>query len=265
MNHSTLTESRFDIARSRLRKFTDDTLSCRMAGFAMSQAWIYVVLFSRGLSPETNTTSAVHSSFYDLSLVMLVGTLITAAIFAHSARKLMETPWGQWLPGILCAAGTITLPLPNWGTASDALLVVAAVTTGIGSGFLLVFWGRCYKTAGGPTAGAEAALAFVLASFVQPVLIFCPVWMRIAAAVALALGSSALLSLSVRQGILEPDQASSEEAASETDPLSRPSSPTPERTGLSSAFIKLLVSSFILGACTSTMQGFFRCARPKHS
>ena len=279
-------ESRIDIARSRLRKLAAEALSVRMIGFAMSQAWIYVVLFSRGLATQESFLSLVHSSFYELSLIALVATLVATGLAAPAARRLLGTGAGQWIPGILCALGTLAIPYPSTGALGETILMAGAVTTGVGSGLLLVFWGRTYKTAGGPAAGGEAALAFALASVVQPVLVFCPIWMRIATAVALALGSSAALSLTVRRGILAPsgqegdsagpdgttalDDATAGEAAgapvlpAADDPAQSAFAPPaatagrgPAAAGLSGAFVRLLASSLILGACTSIMQGFF--------
>lgn len=279
-------ESRIGIARSRLRKLAAEALSVRMIGFAMSQAWIYVVLFSRGLSTQESFLSFVHSSFYELSLIALVITLVATGLAAPAVRRLLGTGVGQWIPGILCALGTLVIPYPNTGVLGEAILMAGAVTTGVGSGLLLVFWGRTYKMAGGPAAGGEAALAFALASIVQPVLVFCPIWMRVATAVALALGSSTALSLTIRRGILAPsgqegdavvsdDAVDSDaeiptEAANATGPqpaydpargafasLATTTGHSPESAGLSSAFVRLLASSLILGACTSIMQGFF--------
>lgn len=263
-------ESKLDIAKSRLQKLTGEVLSLRMIGFALSQAWIYTVLFSRALSPESSFQISIHSSFYDASLVALVSILFIAGFVAAPMRSFMNRRLGQWLPGILCAAGTAMLPLGSFGGLSTVALMAGAVATGIGSGMLQVFWGRCYAKIGGPAAASEAAVAFALASLVSPLLLNYPIAVRLFAALALVLGSSAALSKVVDADLsLESDGEEDEGTADLSGASARnrdedrafEQAATPrndgDTMGFTSVFLRLMVSSLILGACTSIMQGFF--------
>lgn len=123
MDQATWLEAKGDIALSRLLKLKSEALSLRMAGLAMSQAWVYTVLFSRGLSPEASDPASIHSSFYEVSLVALVAMLLVAGLTAVPIRSLMETPVGPWIPGLLCAGGTIVLPFGSPDALSSAALM----------------------------------------------------------------------------------------------------------------------------------------------
>lgn len=272
MDQATWLEAKGDIALSRLLKLKSEALSLRMAGLAMSQAWVYTVLFSRGLSPEVSDPASIHSSFYEVSLVALVAMLLVAGLTAVPIRSLMETPVGPWIPGLLCAGGTIVLPFGSPDALSSAALMGGAVATGVGSGLLQVSWGRSFARVGGPAAAGEAAVAFGLASLVTPVFLFFPPWFRLAAAVALVVGSSAALSVVVHRDMAaeqstaslddhEPKTETDKEGARHPDPIFNQttfdSRNSLRNEGLAGVFVRLMISSLVLGACTSTMQGFF--------
>lgn len=272
MDQATWLEVKRDIALSRLLKLKSEVLSLRMAGFAMSQAWIYTVLFTRELSPLSNEGFTVHSSFYEVSLVALVAMLLIAGLAATPIRSFMETPAGPWIPGLLCAGGTIVLPFGSFDALSSVALMGGATATGVGSGLLQVFWGRSFAQAGGPAAAGEAAVAFGLASLVAPVFLFFPPWFRLAAAVALVVGSSAALAAVVHRDMnaergTESFESQAQENEVDGDGAHRPDPAFNQTTlnsrnslrneGLAGVFVRLMVSSLVLGACTSVMQGFF--------
>jgi DNA-binding CsgD family transcriptional regulator len=152
----------------------------------------------------------------------------------------------------------------------------------------LVWWGSAYGATGGPTAAAEASLAFALASLVQPVLVFCPTPVRALTAVAIILASSACLMIQAKhtaQVDAETEEAAREERAWEesvrnhfdmlasdirleesqyTTPKEEPIPELPLHNSLRSRFtedldaffFRLLLSSLIIGICTSVLQGF---------
>lgn len=150
MDQATWLEAKGDIALSRLLKLKSEALSLRMAGLAMSQAWVYTVLFSRGLSPEVSDPASIHSSFYEVSLVALVAMLLVAGLTAVPIRSLMETPVGPWIPGLLCAGGTIVLPFGSPDALSSAALMGGAPWQPA--------WDRgCYRCPGdAPSLGSAA-------------------------------------------------------------------------------------------------------------
>lgn len=269
MERAVQLESKLDIARSRFLKLRAEVLSLRMVGFAMSQAWVYTVLFTRELSPLSADEFNIHSSFYEVSLIALVAMLLIVGLAPTPIRTLSQTRIGPWLPSLLCAGGTLVLPFGSLDTPFAGVLMGGAVATGIGSGLFQVLWGRSFARVGGPAAAGEAACAFALASLATPLFLLCPPWIRLGAAVALVFGSSAALAAVVRQDAVEDADAETIPAVSlsqgagesQDDPaFDRAALNLPESqddAGITRVFVRLMASSLILGACTSVMQGFF--------
>jgi DNA-binding CsgD family transcriptional regulator len=177
----------------RFKKFSQDAFSQRMIGFAFSRSWVFIA-FSASLIIDQSGRMAVFNSVYTLSLVILVIVLLAGGLLNQRCKILMASGFGRVLPALLSIIGTSFLPFASFNTVFGTIsLGVAAVATGTGSGMLLLFWGRLYSEASGPTAAAETSVAFILAALPVPLMLIVPPFVLQLLITAMPIASSIVL------------------------------------------------------------------------
>ena len=185
---------RGSLFNQRLKKFAGESFNRRMVGFTLCRAWVYVSFFNTAmLLFAENPTETIHS-VYICSLVALILTLVACAWLNGQLERFFMTGLGRAFPAFATVTGSLVLMLANRGSTWGIVAVVASgVLTGIGSGLILVYWGRVYSTTGGPASAAEASLAFLLATLLVPVFAIVPLPVQVAIIAILPILSSILL------------------------------------------------------------------------
>ena len=212
---SVAAESFKDVVASRFEKFTSEVFSPRMAGFALSRVWVYVVFFNGALLLNKSNAGITMDFVYLLSLVALVALLIVAGIGYRASERISQTSYGRAAPAILSVLGTSALPFASMNeTAGVAMIVLAAVATGFGSGLFCLFWGKVYGHAGGSVTIGDATAAFVIASLPVPLFIVLPFPVQIALVTLLPIGSALVLSRELDRVDAERAEERQEGAAS---------------------------------------------------
>ena len=189
-----------EVAYPRIQKFASEAFNARMFGFFCYRAWIYTLFFTPALLVTGG--SAASAILNGGSRVALIITLILfGPIFKGATDWILEHRMA-YLPALFCIAGSALVPLGNLteGTLGMLLLVGGSALTGVGSGFLILIWGKVYGSIGGGVVAAETALAFMLASLVIPAGIAMPFWLEMGLVVifpilSVFLGSRELVSL----------------------------------------------------------------------
>lgn len=270
---SVAAESFKDVVASRFEKFTSEVFSPRMAGFALSRVWVYVVFFNGALLLNKSNAGITMDFVYLLSLVALVALLIVAGIGYRASERISQTSYGRAAPAILSVLGTSALPFANMNeTAGVAMIVLAAVATGFGSGLFCLFWGKVYGRAGGAVTIGDATAAFVIASLPVPLFIILPFPVQIALVTLLPIGSAVVLSRELdrvdAERAKEQQEGASQAAESPraTEPRQGNESPVGGSAANSSwslevvnlswtkVLVKLVASSLVFGCVISLMR-----------
>lgn len=250
MNAQALTKETYAIPR--LRKFSREALTPRMAGLMLSKAWVYV-LFLAPLGVLEGPPVTTAAEFGSASRYMLIATLLGGAFLLSKRANAIPQNALAVLPGITSALGCLALVLaPMTPEATRTIVMAAAALTGIGSGILALMWGAVYSKVGAPTTAAEASLAFGLATLLVPGYSLCPSWTQFCIVIALPLGSSALLALVLNreQNVLEEDGANPADVKDKTEPGDLTNSAPhylEDALSAKTALVKIAVYSIVFG------------------
>ncbi len=186
--------NRSALFQQRFKKFTGDCLNNRMIGFMLCRAWVYVS-FSNALVMyfAQDQESSLHL-VYLASLVALVFTHLVVGVINTGMEKFYLSSFGKVFPATLTALGSLMIIAGNNATAfGTAICIVSGVFTGVGSGLILVCWGRIYSSTGGPTAASECSLAFLIATLFVPLYVILPPLAELLICSALPVVSAVLL------------------------------------------------------------------------
>lgn len=201
--------------------------------------------------------------FFDLSETALIvatlascGVWLVAVVRSKAGGRFLPSPSAARLSAILLLAG---LPLVYGGgfgsQAGGFLFLAGCASAGVGSGMLLLLWGRVYGTLPPKTAllnGTLSSFAVMVAWALTPLV---PTYgLRAACWVLLAAGAVALLMRELRL-TADPRSSASSDAAGT---LELYAVAEPGETPLREAFdflwkpiAAMAISSFVLGACSS--------------
>lgn len=189
----------------RLQKFSRESLTPRMAGFMLSKAWVYA-LFLSPIAFYRGDAGAALLSFGTLSRDALIITLLVGGLALGNPLERLSGSLKCVIPASCCIVGGALLAFAGRSSVPDEVLIaIASALTGIGSGLLALFWGSVYGKTSGPTAAAEASLAFCFASFLMPAYVLCPSWAQLCVVSALPLGSVLLLKHELARTALPDD------------------------------------------------------------
>lgn len=150
---------------------TQGELSTLSLGFGIHQAWIYSAMFGTTSifqapgSPFVPGGAESHVSLVFLISIVVFGlSLLFAAITDQKLLKFYTAKRVLVGAALLTAIGTFAVfaaAIP--GTVGLIATVFAGVSTGIGSGLLLLFWGVAYSRHGAATIVVNTAVAIVIA------------------------------------------------------------------------------------------------------
>jgi DNA-binding CsgD family transcriptional regulator len=261
------TEPLGEIVFPRFRKFSQEAFSPRMAGFAFSRAWVFMA-FSSSLLLQPYDQQRVIGTLYIFSLVALVASLLAGGLSEKRCYRLMLTRTGKLLPAGLSILGTTALIFSNFDTSFGAFcLVIASLATGMGSGLLILYWGRVYSQLGGPVAAAETSVAFMVATLPVALFLIFPSVLQFAIVTLLPVASSLVL---FRVAVhAQPAENPAEEEGGEsssTDSLGAAHHPTDGKEGWNLEIIglnwkrvmlKFASSSIVFGCVVSLMHEMY--------
>ena len=178
----------------RVKKFAGESFNRRMIGFMLCRAWVYVSFFNAAmLILARDPTSTLHG-IYLISLFSLILTLVICALIDRPLERVFMHGWARILPVALTVVGSILQAFADDSTAwGNVVLLLSGAFTGFGSGVILLYWGRVYSDAGGPTSAAECSLAFLLATLLVPFFVLVPLWAQLSILSVLPIASGILL------------------------------------------------------------------------
>ena len=203
VEEGTLRESREDqyswhnrlaVFRQRFVKFSRDSFNPRMIGFALCRAWVYVTFFNTAMLIGAANKQGALSLFYQISLMALIASLIASGLADTWLDKAFKKVIGRIFPAAMSVIGTAFMVFSNTETTTGLICVtVAGIFTGIGSGIILVYWGKIYSSQGGPISAAEASIAFVIGTLLIPIFCLVPLWLQLLLISLLPVASTILL------------------------------------------------------------------------
>jgi DNA-binding CsgD family transcriptional regulator len=193
-------EASGSIAVARFRTFKKEAFSTRMVGFAFSRCWVYVVFFNTALLVGQTDVHKTLDFLYIASLITLVIALVICGILNERCASLMNNRYGIWSGAVLSVIGTSSHPFSGVSSPEQLVfLAISAAATGIGSGLLILFWGRMYGRIGGPAAAAEGSVAFILATLPVPLFLLTPPTFQVVVVALLPIASTLMLVLELRK------------------------------------------------------------------
>ena len=241
-------EPSVSVTAARFRTFRLESFSARMVGFAFSRCWVYAVFFNAALLIDQTDTHGTLESIYLISLITLVIVLVIGCIANERCMLLMKSRFGIWSGAVLSIIGTSVLPFSGLnGSEQLVLLAISAVATGIGSGILILFWGRTYSRIGGSFTAAESSVAFILATLPIPLFFLAPFAFQIAVVTLLPIASTLVLVLEIKKEN-ENDQSRVEEKTSQPRQFSFTGFAWKQLT------LKIILSSVVFGCVVSLIR-----------
>jgi DNA-binding CsgD family transcriptional regulator len=135
-------------------------------GLALHRAWIAAFFFSANTLTNVNVNDSYPNMTYSISLAALIVVLLLGGLLPKPMKKLMQAQALKVLSPALVSVGTLLLLATTSPDTSYFASLLSGLFTGIGSGFLLLYWGEVYGSSDSTTAQIHSALAFTLALFV---------------------------------------------------------------------------------------------------
>jgi DNA-binding CsgD family transcriptional regulator len=238
-------ESSWSVPAARFKTFKQEVFSTRMVGFAFGRCWVYIVFFNIALLVSQTDTHKTLDSLYIASLVTLVVVLVVTGIANERCSSLMNSRYGVWSGAAFSIIGTSAFPFSGINNPEQLVfLALSAVATGIGSGLLLLFWGKMYSRIGGPSAAAESSVAFILATLPVPFFLLAPFALQVAVVTLLPIASTLVLIRELKK-VKEDGHSKTEEGTSRPWQL--------EIVGLDQKqlTLKIVFSSIVFGCVVS--------------
>ncbi len=129
-------------------------------GIALCQCWLTLCFFAPQLFPDNQATSV-----YEISLIVTAVNLLPGVMIARKMDALLDEK--RLLYGFaLCASlGTLIIPFSGLEGPAAALMIVAAILTGCGGGWLFIAWYRAF-------CRVDDLAGFVLSVTVQAIILY---------------------------------------------------------------------------------------------
>lgn len=129
-------------------------------GIALCQCWLTLCFFAPQLFPDNQATSV-----YEISLIVTAVSLLPGVMIARKMDALLDEK--RLLYGLaLCASlGTLIIPFSGLEGPAAALMIVAAILTGCGGGWLFIAWYRAF-------CRVDDLAGFVLSVTVQAIILY---------------------------------------------------------------------------------------------
>ncbi|MDR3316125.1 MAG: helix-turn-helix transcriptional regulator [Coriobacteriales bacterium] len=155
---------------SNLRTFFTSSFSAvtnpTVLGLTLHRAWIATFFFSANIFVGADPSNTYVGQIYSISLLSLACILVAGGLAPNATKRLMDLRFMRIAAPTLLSIGSLSMLLVSSPDASALLPVSAGVLTGVGSGFLLLYWGELYGSSEPTTAQIHSALAFMLAAFI---------------------------------------------------------------------------------------------------
>jgi DNA-binding CsgD family transcriptional regulator len=166
----------------------------RVLGLALHRAWIATFFFSAHTIQYPEGMEGRFWSLYNVSLIGLALILLLGGIAPHKMKSIMRFRATQILSPLLMSGGSLLLLVAINGGGNLFISVASGLSTGIGSGMLLLYWGELYGESEATTAQINSVLAFTLAVFIYALfLLFSSTVLFVIAATMLPLLSGVTL------------------------------------------------------------------------
>ena len=138
-----------EVAYPRLQKVVSEAFNARTFGFFCYRAWIYTLFFTPALTVAGG--SAASAVLNGGSRIALILTLILFGPVFKGATEWLLAKRLTYLPAVLCILGSALVPFADSveGPLGLILLTGGSALTGVGSGFLILYWGKVYGSMGG--------------------------------------------------------------------------------------------------------------------
>ena len=171
-----------------------------MIGYALNRAWVFLTFFNSSIVIAEQEGGTTATAIYQLSLLALVAISFICGLNSGPCERISHKKRGRIVPALICAVGTCCIPFSSPDTAAGAIItILAGVGTGVGSGTLLLMWGKVYSFEGGPAAAAEASLAYFIATLLVPFYRICAPTVQLIIIAFLPIVSTILLARELRQ------------------------------------------------------------------
>jgi DNA-binding CsgD family transcriptional regulator len=113
------------------------------------------------------STNGSHADLiYPCSLIALSLILLAGGLLPRQMKRLMQARAVMVASPLLVSVGSLLLLTATDSNSALAWPLLCGICTGIGSGFLLLYWGEVYGSSDSTTAQIHSALAFMLALFI---------------------------------------------------------------------------------------------------
>lgn len=152
-------------------------LSILTIGFGLHNTWVFSVMFSTSSVFETNIhLPGIHGS--DFSLVYLIsaiifgGCLLFAAVKDQKLLRLFVSRKTLVGNALLASFGTLVLLIPTDNYTLNIILeIISGLATGVGSAFLLLFWGITFARDGAVSIVLNGALGVIAGLIINVLLL----------------------------------------------------------------------------------------------
>ena len=250
---------RSSLFQQRLKKFARESFNRRMIGFMLCRAWVYVSFFNSAMLIYAEDAPRTLHGVYLVSLFSLILTLLVCALINKPLEHLFTHRWAQILPVALTVVGSVLQVFANDATAAgNVVLLLSGTFTGFGSGVILLYWGRVYSDAGGPTSAGECSLAFLFATLLVPFFVLVPLQAQIAIMAVLPIASGILLVQEFEKLNHTPyaDRTDAKAAKDADATEAAPRKREMDRSGVI-MLVKLSVSSLVFGSIVGIVRTLY--------
>ena len=257
--------SRSPYISQRAKKLWGESFNRRMIGFTLCRAWVYVSFFSSAMLVLSDDGRADLHLIYIISLIALALCLFACGFIGEALERTMMTLAGKIGPAALTVAGSLLVIPANTSTPSGiAFLVASGVLTGVGSGLILVYWGRVYSTTGGPTSAAECSIAFVLSTMLMPFFAVLSMPAQIVVLNILPIASCILLVREFNELDHAPYLTAQENSTADTQAEDAESLAEKERLGTKLLW-KISFAALVFGSVLGVVRGMYTVPGPPDS
>ena len=249
--------SRSPYISQRAKKLWSESFNRRMIGFTLCRAWVYVSFFSSAMMVLSADGRADQRLIYLISLVALIICLFVCGFIGEFLERSMMKLAGRIAPAALTVLGSLLVIPANSITPWGILFMgLAGVLTGVGSGLILVYWGRVYSTTGGPTSAAECSLAFVLSTMLVPFFAVLSMPAQVVILTVLPIASCILLNKEFDALDHAPYLSSAEDAGVSARPGEAESLAEEERLGTKLLW-KISFAALVFGSVLGVVRGMY--------
>lgn len=174
-----------------------DIVNPRMAGFALTRAWAYIMFFSTVIHYSTRNDLTHLNSTVTWAALGTAVIMVLAALFARSFYKhILTRRWLPWVLTILLLAIMellVLIDVINAEWFQQPWCSIFCFLAGVGLGIMYLGWGGAYADSNEAKVAVEVTASFLLAAMVFATTIALPRMAAIVVAMVILLISVVLL------------------------------------------------------------------------